>query len=500
MQIFSIRLIEESSKQYVSLQRTSSSSLTPSGELDVSFGCTHALIEKGKAKFFVNEKLVMDLPVESFMWLPVGERLKDIAVGSIELEQLNLLFKDTFQYEVKVTTPKMAAVDQSYQVRVIAHCVVLYGTAYYFFDNDGRLVHTLPAEYSEFLPEGKIVTNLRIWNPFMGGYSAHAISVHGSSGTSGVTGTSGTSAYGTSGTSAYGTSGTSGKDGKDGKDSSDGTSGTSGKDGKDSSDGTSGTSGTSGIGKDGTSGTSGISFDGTSGTSGKSGTSGISSNGTSGSSGISGTSGTSLDGTSGTSGMSFEGTSGTSGIDGKSGHAFDWQGPWDSTATYTARDVVRFNNSTWICLEENQGNDPSQHPAYWDMMIGNAGDAAITSLKFSLSPEELSSLKTQPLVLFKPGKEIVIDLLSAMLVFYPGKTAYSQSALGIYFDSEAAGGWEDTLLTSTTVKAWKATLFEGYEFPIGSPLMLRSEKDLGSGNGTAVLHVTFRMLESKYQE
>ena len=250
--------------------------------------------------------------------------------------------------------------------------------------------------------------------------------------------------------------------------------------------GSSGISGTSGV--DGSNGSSGIN-----GTSGSDGSSGL--NGTSGSSGKDGNG---PSGSSGSSGVSGEnGTSGTSGKDGEMGHAFDWQGSWDSTANYTVRDVVKFNNSVWLCLEDNVGNDPSQHPELWDMMIGSSEAAYVTTLKFSLSSTELSSLKSYPIVLFKPNSEMVIDLISAMLVFYPGKNAYSQSALGLYFGSEAAGGWESALSEAKEVKAWKATLFEGYEFPIGKPLTLRAEHDLGPGDGSAVLHVTFRSLDTR---
>jgi hypothetical protein len=71
-------------------------------------------------------------------------------------------------------------------------------------------------------------------------------------------------------------------------------------------------------------------------------------------------------GSSGTSGSSgSNGTDGTSGTSGSSGVGFRIIGEWDNTTNYLANDMVSYNGSSYIAIQDNINKIPSIEVSYW---------------------------------------------------------------------------------------------------------------------------------------
>jgi hypothetical protein len=166
-----------------------------------------------------------------------------------------------------------------------------------------------------------------------------------------------------------GTSGTSGVDGTSGRDGAEGRIGRTGLTGPRGLNGTSGTSGSSG--QNGTSGVNGEKgeqglrgFKGEKGDRGDKGFPGLQGpSGRDGSTGVSGTSGTSAPGI-------------TSGSSGTSGSGFTWKGAWDINLGYYVNDVVEYNGSSYVCIQNVPSLDSPPPSINWSLMAQNGSSGS----------------------------------------------------------------------------------------------------------------------------
>jgi hypothetical protein len=557
--------------------------------LEVSVDATHVVIKDGTAMFMIGELLSTAMSLSSFVWSPMGVVPPNVSMEPFPMHLFGRMYGHNFSYRAVIDhdqrlTPSSETSDAEQDTSVVqlkeenlrvyceANAVILSDGVFYFVDEKGNYIYSIPADKSYFLPLGAPLVNLRVWNTKGNGtiqvipnsaapdpIVLHVTSgtsgvdgktsfisrppVHGTSGVDGVSGEDGSS--GTSGSSGIsgssgvdgssgrdgvlGSSGSSGVDGSSGSsgvDGSSGISGSSGDSGSSGSSGTDGSSGSSGIegssgssGNDGSSGSSGSS--GTEGSSGSSGSSGLSgSSGIDGSSGDSGSSGSSgTDGSSGSSGSAgssgssgssgvegsagSSGSSGSSGLDGSSGidgakgldgAGFDWQGAWDSTAQYKSHDIVRHENGVWFSMSTNKNSQPSQNPYDWDLMIGGYGDAQVNSIKITLDALEISSLKSQPLTIYKQNEKTCIEVLSASLIFYPDALPEKDShSLAICIGNSVIGGWSNPFASSSAMVN-RATLLEDYKYSPNDSLIVKADRDLSLTEGYARIHISYRLL------
>jgi hypothetical protein len=509
--------------------------------LEVSVDATHVVIKDGTAMFMVGELLSTAMSLSSFVWSPMGVVPPNVSMEPFPMHLFGRMYGHNFSYRAVIDhdqklTPSSETSDAEQDTSVVqlkeenlrvyceANAVILSDGVFYFVDENGNYIYSIPADKSYFLPLGAPLVNLRVWNTKGNGtiqvipnsaapdpIVLHVTSgtsgvdgktsfisrppVHGTSGVDGVSGEDGSS--GTSGSS--GISGSSGVDGSSGRDGILGSSGSSGVDGSSGSSGDSGSSGSSGTdGSSGFSGSSGI--DGSSGDSGSSGSSGTDgSSGSSGSAGSSGSSGSSgVEGSAGSSGSSgssgLDGSSGIDGAKGLDGTGFDWQGAWDSTVQYKSHDIVRHENGVWFSMSTNKNSQPSQNPYDWDLMIGGYGDAQVNSIKITLDALEISSLKSQPLTIYKQNEKTSIEVLSASLIFYPGTLPEKDShSLAICIGNSVIGGWSNPFASSyATVN--RATLLEDYKYSPNDSLIVKADRDLSLTEGYARIHISYRLL------
>lgn len=483
-------LVSEPDRQGESLQKKENL------PIEVTVEAERVEIENGIAMFMVGDALVTAMPLESFLWSPLGLTPVNVRMKPFPMKQFGALYPHDFSFHVVVNFT--ASTERSSEncdsenrrrnsqyrnenIRIFkpANCIVLSGNNYFFVNSNGEYLYSVPANISYFEPLGSAVTNMRIWNM---------------SGESRVVQKSATREDFVAATFAQeknpGSSGTSGSSGSSGRDGENGTSGSSGSSGISGTSGRDGNNGTSGI--SGSSGSSGA--DGTSGSSGSSGFSGTS--GLSGSSGSSGSSG--RDGSSGTSGADGEsGSSGTSGIDGTSGRdgvIYKWQGAWDSTTNYSQNDVVRDNNAVWVAIKENTDSRPSQNPFTWDLMIGNSGDAQLNTMRIFLTSSEISSLKKTHLVLFVPDGKKVMEVVTATMMFYPQDLGNVPSHnIALCMGSSVIGGWSNPFANKSTTVC-KATLLEDYKHSVDASLILKSDVEVNVANSKAVIYISYRLL------
>lgn len=388
-------------------------------------------IENGVALFMIGDALVTALPLESFLWSPLGLTPVNLKMKPFPMKEFGSLYPHDFSFHVVVNFPMCSErTSENYDddnrrrnsqyrnenIRIFkpANCIVLSGNNYYFVNSDGEYLYSVPANISYFEPLGAAIANMRIWNVKSDG---KVEIIQKSFAKEEINGTSGSS-------------GTSGKDGESGSSGSSGTSGTSGTSGKDG-----------GMGSNGTSGTSGI-----------------------------------------------DGSSGISGV------IYKWQGAWDSTVEYSKNDVVRDDNAVWIAIEGTKGNRPSQNPFSWDLMLGNSGDAQLNTMRISLSSSEISSLKKTHLVLFVPDGKKVIEIVTANMIFYPQDLeSVSPHNIAICLGSSVIGGWSNPFVNKS-VTSCKATLLEDYKHSVDSPLILKSDTEINIGNSKAVVYISYRLL------
>jgi hypothetical protein len=441
-------------------------------------------IRNGVAYFISSKRVKTAMSLRSFVWAPMGETPPNVTFEGFPEEIFAGLSPHDFSYQVRIDRPmkvepffdqsgnKMGETVTHLEIACHTNCIVLSNGIFYFVNRKREYVYSAPSERTYFYPLGQTIMNLIVYNT-QGNGKVEIIRSYadiqpgsGSSGTSGVDGRDADL--------VIGGAGSDGEKGIDGKPGADGTSGTSGIDGTPGADGSDG--------QDGTSGTSGT--DGISGANGQDGSSGLD-----GVDGVDGTSGTSgADGIPGANGQ--DGSSGTSGV---SGVGFNWQGSWDSTILYKKNDAVRQDNKIWVSLTDNQGQQPSLDPLHWDLMVSDIGDSHIASIKVSLNSSEIATLKTNPLRIYQAPPDRGLEVISASLVFSPGNSPYAQTTLILTQGETSIGGFEK-VLTSTSPRVHKGVILEGYDTPLGSDLVLRSNTDPGKGDGTASLSITYRLL------
>jgi len=110
--------------------------------------------------------------------------------------------------------------------------------------------------------------------------------------------------------------------------------------------------------------------------------------------------GSGLSGRSGISGLSgASGASGASGRSGLSGIGLSWiSGGWDFELTYSINDLVSYNGSSYISLQNNNSNQiPSSSPSYWELVAasgisGRSGISGISGISGRSGISGLSAL------------------------------------------------------------------------------------------------------------
>jgi hypothetical protein len=70
------------------------------------------------------------------------------------------------------------------------------------------------------------------------------------------------------------------------------------------------------------------------------------------------------------------GEQGSQGIPGTNGTSFTWRGEWDSIDIYTQNDVVQYDGSSYICLNENSAEEPTTYTTDWSL-LSQKGDQGI---------------------------------------------------------------------------------------------------------------------------
>jgi hypothetical protein len=225
---------------------------------------------------------------------------------------------------------------------------------------------------------------------------------------------------------------------------------------------------------------------GIAGVSGSSGTSGVS--GSSGSSGVSGSSGTSWSGYSGSPGLASSGTSGKS---------FNWQGQWKETEFYSAGDVVSDGKHLWYAVEGNTQKVPIENLKCWDVMISAPNlENRELSLKYSLTAQELRTLKSSPLTVLRVNVDNPVDIVSATLITLGSKRPFETRSISLAIGNTIVGGWAD-LKDSEEILSHKAEIFGGYSSSVGQSVVLKADKD-ADGESDAILYLTYRVFDTKF--
>ena len=229
---------------------------------EISIDATHVEIAEGVVKFMDNEDMITAMALNSFVWSPLGQTPERVRMAPFPLARMGKLHSQTFSFSVvvdflqkKVSVQETQGSDKkevqfrndNLEISCPANAIVLCHNLFYFLNENGEYLYSVPANRSYFKPFGAPMVNMKVWNVAQEGKMEIVQTFsQGESGSSGVDGSSGTS----------GSSGISGNDGMDGLNGANGSAGTSGIDG---SNGNAGESGSSGI--SGSSGTSGITFD-----------------------------------------------------------------------------------------------------------------------------------------------------------------------------------------------------------------------------------------------
>ena len=130
---------------------------------------------------------------------------------------------------------------------------------------------------------------------------------------------------------------------------------------------------------------------------------------------------------------------------------------------------------------------------YWDMLIGNAGDAQLNSMKISLSPSEISSLRKSNLVLNRGDGKKVMEIVSASIVFYPNGDVMDSHNLALCLGNTVIGGWSNAFQSKSTSVS-RATLLENYSYSPDDNLILKCDRDLQAINATATIFISYRLL------
>jgi hypothetical protein len=199
----------------------------------------------------------------------------------------------------------------------------------------------------------------------------------GATGNQGIQGATGaTGAQGIQGpTGAQGIQGVTGATGNQGIQGIQGVTGATGNQGIQGIQGVTGATGNQGIqgiqGPTGATGNNGL--QGATGATGNNGLQGAT--GATGNNGIQGATGaTGNNGIQGATGAT--GNNGLQGATGATGPGFTWQGNWDFSLTYSVNDVVEYDGSSYICLQDfTFGLTPPNFPASWSLMaqVGATG-------------------------------------------------------------------------------------------------------------------------------
>jgi hypothetical protein len=61
------------------------------------------------------------------------------------------------------------------------------------------------------------------------------------------------------------------------------------------------------------------------------------------------------------------GYQGPKGKRGHTGHSLIWKGPWDNTCEYHKNDIVQYNGSSYIAIHENHESNPVTDTCNWDL-------------------------------------------------------------------------------------------------------------------------------------
>lgn len=70
-----------------------------------------------------------------------------------------------------------------------------------------------------------------------------------------------------------------------------------------------------------------------------------------------------------------DGKDGTNGVDGADGRSLNWCGEFDENEAYKVDDVVEYNGSTYICIQDKSNDQaPITHPDYWQLFTEKGKD------------------------------------------------------------------------------------------------------------------------------
>ena len=85
-------------------------------------------------------------------------------------------------------------------------------------------------------------------------------------------------------------------------------------------------------------------------------------------------------------GSSPAGPTGATGPAGATGAVgLTWRGAWNSGVAYQGNEAVRWNGSSYICLQANTGRDPQSSPTYWDLLAAR-GDTGSVGPQGAIGP------------------------------------------------------------------------------------------------------------------
>ena len=68
------------------------------------------------------------------------------------------------------------------------------------------------------------------------------------------------------------------------------------------------------------------------------------------------------------------------------GSAFDWQGAWDNSTAYVVDDVVEYNGSSYVSIQDGTNQQPDTATTYWKLMAAK-GDTGATGATGTQGPQ-----------------------------------------------------------------------------------------------------------------
>lgn len=69
-----------------------------------------------------------------------------------------------------------------------------------------------------------------------------------------------------------------------------------------------------------------------------------------------------------------DGANGKDGADGKDGRSLVWRGEFDVTIDYKVDDVVEYNGSTYICIQNKDNTQDPTYEDYWELLAAKGKD------------------------------------------------------------------------------------------------------------------------------